>query len=77
MLPVNLHTCYRHIALQLAKHKSCVLESSCILVNVTSSAEVAHCGPMAVQAVADLFSLQRIHQDILFCNDDYVACEKA
>ena len=31
----------------------------------------------AVQAMADLFALQRIHQDIMFRNDDYVAPEKA
>lgn len=31
----------------------------------------------AVQAMADLFALQRIQQDILFRNDDYVAPEKA
>ncbi len=69
MLLVKLHTCRRHIALQLAKHKSCVLESSCIPVNVASNAEVAHHGPTAVQTIAGLFALQRIHQDILFCNE--------
>ncbi len=37
-------------------------------VNVASKAEVAYCGPTAVQANADLFALQRLHQDILFCN---------
>jgi len=74
---VNLHTCYRHIALQLAQPKSCVLEGSCMPVNVASNAEVAHRGPAAVQAIADLFAPQRIHQDILFRNDDYVAPEKA
>jgi acyl-CoA oxidase len=46
-------------------------------VDVASNAEVAHHGPAAVQAIADLFALQRIHQDILFRNDDYVAPEKA
>ena len=30
-----------------------------------------------LQAMADLFALQRIQQDILFRNDDYVAPEKA
>lgn len=30
-----------------------------------------------MQAMADLFALQRIHQDIMFRNDDYVAPEKA
>lgn len=30
-----------------------------------------------MQAMADLFALQRIQQDILFRNDDYVAPEKA
>ena len=30
-----------------------------------------------IQAMADLFALQRIQQDILFRNDDYVAPEKA
>ena len=29
------------------------------------------------QAMADLFALQRIHADVLFRNDDYVAAEKA
>ncbi len=31
----------------------------------------------AAQAMADLFALQRIHGDVLFRNDDYVAAEKA
>ncbi|KAL3157409.1 hypothetical protein ABBQ32_011884 [Trebouxia sp. C0010 RCD-2024] len=31
----------------------------------------------SIKAMADLFALQRIHQDILFRNDDYVAPEKA
>ena len=35
-------------------------------VNVTSNAEVAHCGPTAVQAIAGLSAVQRIHQDTLF-----------
>ncbi len=45
-------------------------------VKVASNAEVAHCGPTPVQAVADLFALQRLHQDILFCKYDYIACER-
>lgn len=32
---------------------------------------------VSMQAMADLFALQRIQQDILFRNDDYVAPEKA
>ena len=35
------------------------------------------CLMCAMQAMADLFALQRIHQDIMFRNDDYVAPEKA
>lgn len=31
----------------------------------------------SAQAMADLFALQRIHADVLFRNDDYVAAEKA
>ena len=45
--------------------------------SMASNAEVAHRGPTTVQAISDLFALQRIHQDIFFCNDDYVASEKA
>lgn len=32
---------------------------------------------MLLQAMSDLFALTRIHSDILFRNDDYVAAEKA
>ena len=32
---------------------------------------------VATQAMADVFALQRIHADVLFRNDDYVAAEKA
>lgn len=34
-------------------------------------------GVVATQAMADVFALQRIHADVLFRNDDYVAAEKA
>ncbi len=39
--------------------------------------DTLQCIFIAVQAMADLFALQRIQQDILFRNDDYVAPEKA
>ena len=42
---------------------------------ITSPFPLTQC--FAVQAMADLFALQRIHQDIMFRNDDYVAPEKA
>ena len=32
---------------------------------------------MLLQAMGDIFALTRIHSDILFRNDDYVAAEKA
>ena len=41
------------------------------------SPDMLQCIFTAVQAMADLFALQRIQQDILFRNDDYVAPEKA
>ena len=47
---------------------SCVISNICIDEPVDSS---------ILQALADLFALQRIHDDILFAHADYVAPDKA
>lgn len=44
---------------------------------VCPACSMVHTALCAMQAMADLFALQRIHQDIMFRNDDYVAPEKA
>ena len=36
----------------------------------------AACRPCSLKALADLFALDRIHSDIIFRNDDYIAPEK-